>query len=220
MAYTRANAEVLIRSVLDDPSGVRWTDTELRLFADSAFDSLWARLLTDRPKYNSAFQNLTSLTSPGYLDTADGGGLTLRFVKLQSLTRNAQQYGELDPANVIIEDGAVVSAEDHGYIFLGDHLHLFPYNTTDDVEIRHSYRPAVWSTISAGNITWPMGHEMVYILRIAGLMLLKGGYERQAALDTLGMAEDEYSKMLGALKRTPGPDVMHLTDDSSEWGQG
>lgn len=222
MSLTQAQATALIRDLLDDASEKRWSSTVLDYYADLGYDNLWKRLHTDVFRYNSQRDNLASLTSPGYIDTASGGDLSKRFGALQSITRNAQEYGELDPAQVVLEDGAVVVAEDKGWIWIGNELHLFPYNTTDDVEIQYGYLPAAFSSLSSGDtVEWPDGHEMAYITQIAGFMFLKGGYETEAASAQLAVSEDLYTKMLGALKRrSPGPTTMRTTDMPEEYGGG
>ena len=214
---TKTESELLIRDLLDDADSKRWSASVFPLWVSAAMDSVWGELLTDRPYYNSQMDNISTLTSPGYVDLSSGGDLSQRFGRIQSVTRSARQYSQARPESVVLEDGAVVLADDYTYTKLGDELHLFPYDTTTDVEVRYCYLPAKWSSLSGGDdVVWPDGHEMVYIHHAASIMGGKGGVEDVSAM--FQIKELLYQKMLAAIKPVVGPLTMHTNDTPEGWG--
>lgn len=220
MPITQANSELLVRDLVDDPNSVRWSATAFPLYMDLAYDSLWRRLLTDRPAYNQVTETLGALTSPGTVNLADGGDLTNRFHGLRKLVRDSQAYGKADPRDVLLEDGAVVVAEDYTWMFFGrTQLHLFPYSVAAGVEITYNYLPAAWSSLASGaTVTWPNGHEWAFVLYAAAMLSAKGpGVEDPESL--YGLAELEYSRMLGSLtSQEPGPVQIYVPDSPETWG--
>lgn len=219
MSITRAVARTMIRELADDPDGKRWSDANLDILAGMVIDGLYADILDDQPQAVSLLETVTTLTSPGTIDTSSGGDLTNRLYRVQSIVRNGQTYREADHRNVVLEDGAVISAQDYTYVFFGDELHLFPYSTTEDVEIRYSYRPTKFDLLANDStaVEWPDGYELAYLTKVAAFAMGKGGVEDPTYM--LAFHAQELQRLLSAIRRrSPGPTTMFTNDSSLSWG--
>lgn len=220
--FTNTEVETLLRDFLDDPSpGARWTTAIIDDVMTMVLDKLWSDILISVPDYTSQLDTLTSLTAPGTIDlrtTGDGGDLSQRFVAVRNIVRNTRTYGQINPKRVVLEDGAVVAADDYAWIRYGNTLHLFPYEETPEVEFRYSYRPAKYNSLGAGaDVEFPEGHEMVYIMRGVAMLMLKGGVEDTSAFAI--QAKILYDEMIQALmSESPGPTVMFTSDEPESWG--
>lgn len=164
---TKATIRTLVQEWMDDASGKRWTPGNLDLLVEITQDSLFSKLHEQFPYLTSQKDVITAqLGDPGFIDlrvTAQGGNLTLRLHRLQSVTRNNQEYSEIDRRNITLQDNvlqAVNTRSDFNFLFLGTELHLLPYNRDDDVEVRYSIKPTRFTTLADGAaIQWPDGHE-------------------------------------------------------------
>lgn len=218
---TRVEAETLIRELADDPDGARWSDFNLRLLASVTLDDLWSDLLTSVPGFLSQLDTVTSLDSPGYLDTrlvADGGKLSQRFFRIQSLTRDDQEYSQVQGHQVVLEDSERLVGPDHSWIRYGDALYLLPLELTPEVEIRYSYLPTKWSDLGGNTeVPWPDGHEFVYVQEIAGRAMLKGSAEDPTRI--LQLADSARRRCIAHCQKVgPGPLMMRFLEDPVAWG--
>lgn len=218
---TKSQARQLIQQMIDDREAVRWPTVILDLLIESGLDDLYSEVLETFPYAVSALEEPSALVSPGIIYWRYGTGtaeLANRPFAIQSLTRDGQEYGLLDPGEVVLEDGAVVEAEDYGYVFFGDELHVFPYDTTANIELRYSYRPPRFSQMTEStSIQWPDGHQMVFLAYIAGLASNKGSQEDPSNWFRIYGAS--LSRMLSAIKRrSPGPAKIRTMDTSVGWG--
>ena len=218
--YTKANVRTLVSELADDPDHVAWTAANKDLIISLVYDTLWSRMLELSPNLTSARQDLTSLTSPGYFTISTG--LDNRFQRIHTITRNSQVYSPVSVKDVVIQ-GDVVKAEDvrgsYHYVLLGDQVHLLPYNTTDDVEVRYSYKPTRFTDIAsdATVITWPDGHEEVLIYAAAARLLMRGDREDATQLSTI--ADLAWRELSSAIQHQQlGPIMPHHMNQPSAWG--
>lgn len=214
MAYTKAQATTVIRDWLDDPSGVRWAPASFDLQVSMILDGLWRNILTALPRTRVA-RATVALASPGVLDVST---LDSRFHGLISLVRDGRHMSEVNQKDVVVEAGVAIVSEQDTYMKLGDELHIFPYTYPSTVELVYSYIPPVFSGLADGAaVVWPEGHELAYVLRVAGLLSLKGNVEDSNQM--LIMAEREWLAMMSTLTgQTPGGQSMFLADSATSWG--
>lgn len=216
---TKAESETVIRSHLDDAASKRWGSSEFDLIVSATYDSCWRALLVQFPWLLTQRDDITSaLTSPGYVTLTTAGELTQRFHGLISITRDGRQYSRGLDKNVVLQDDAVVVAPDYTYVRWGDELHLFPYDTTADLEIRYSYIPPVWSGLADGaSIVWPEGHELAFTYAAATRLGAKG--ESEELGNWGGLAGIEWGRMLESIKAaSPGGIAMFMNDTPEGWG--
>lgn len=211
----------MIRQIIDDPDAKLWTDSNLDQLTELALDEMWSDLLSFAPYLNSQLDTITSLTSPGYLDLriiADGGALSKRFHRLQSLVRGGTNYTKYDPRDSIVELDKEVFAPQNSYSFIGDQLWIFPLDTSADVEIRYSFKPAGFISLTDGTkITWPDGHDSAYVFEIAARAMVKG--DREDNLRILNVASKAWERLLDTVRRRQiGPSVPWTPDSQHEFG--
>lgn len=215
---TKAQSRTMIRQLIDDPNAKLWTDANLDILTSLTLDDLWSDIFDFSPWFTSKLDTLTSITSPGFVDlrhTGDGGALSERFHRLQLVTRNSRHYYEHRQRNILIEANSVLTAPDDTYIFLGDQLWLFPLDTASDVEIRYSFKPAEFTTLTDGTkVTWPQGHESVYLYETAARALTKGDREENARVQAI--ADKSWQRMLSAVRRRGGAPIQPFTTDSPQ----
>lgn len=215
--FTKAEATALMRDMLDDPNAVRWSTTQLANFTTAVLDSLWRRILQVRPEYLVATQTV-AVDATGIIDLSEGGDLTSgRIHGIRSIVRDNQEYEETSWRNVVLEGGEAVVYPSQTWAKLGDSLYLFPLEA-GNVDIRYSYLPPRFNSLASGaSVQWPEGHELAYILRVPGLLLLKGVVEDSSML--MAEARQAFREMLETLpKQSPGATQM-LTEDTPEgWG--
>lgn len=221
MSLTKAQARTQIRQLLDDPNSTMWTDANLDQLTELAMDEMWSDLLSYNSYLNSQLDTITSLTTPGFIDlriVADGGALSKRFHKLQSVVRGGTTYTKYDPRDTLVELNAEIFAPTESYVFIGDQLWLFPLDTTTDVEIRYSFKPAGFVSLTDGTkVTWPDGHDSAYIFEIAARALVKG--EREDNLRMLNIAGKAWDRLIETVrKRQIGPMVPWTPDSQHEYG--
>jgi len=218
---TKAIARTMIQQVMDDPSGAMWTSANLDQLTEISLDEMWGDLLTFSPWLLSQLDTIATLTSPGYLDlrtVANGGALSQRFHRLQSIVRGGTTYSKADTRDVVVELNSVVVAPDNTYVFLGDQLWLFPLDITADVEIRYSYKPAGFVSLGEGaKVTWPDGHDSAFIYEIAARALVRG--DREDNGNILRLAGQSWARLIDMIRRRQiGPIVPWGPDTSTEWG--
>lgn len=225
MALTKAQARSLTREWLDDPDEQFWSNANLDLLLGLVLDDLWSELLSELPHALSRLDTLGagSVTNPGYVDlrtTTNGGALSQRFYRLQSVTREEIEYTPIDPRDVTIEDSEVVVSEapDRTFYVRGDQLWLFPLDDGEGVEVRYSYLPASFDALSdSDTVPWPDGHETAYVLEAAGRAMLKG--DRESGERLLGMARASFNRAKVAMDRAHlGPDTPFMVSTPFEWG--
>ncbi len=127
----------------------------------------------------------------------------------------------MDNRDITLEGSKVKASnagQSHKYLFLGDQIHLFPYNLTDDVELRYSFYPTLFDGLADGTaVQWPEGHEDALILTAAARAMAKGSREDATQLATLAGAAVQ--SMLEVIeRRAPGPKMPYLDDTPIEWG--
>ena len=215
---TKAEARSMIRAMMSDESSEKWNAGNLDLLIQLTLDRLWAKIIDIAPMLYSYLDTVTTLTSPGYISTGLGGDLTKRFVRLQSLTRDGREYHPISRKDVVFEDSAVIAvnvSRYYKYVVMGSQIHLLPYDTAADVEIRYSYRPDSFTTLAdTATVEWPDGHEDAYIAEIVLRAATKLPPEFYNELkDAAKAAWFALEDGLGELLITP-----QTTDDASAWG--
>lgn len=223
MAFTKANTRILIQQLIDDPDAKLWSADNLDLLTQLRHDALWIEFHDFQAWFTSQLDTLTSLTSPGYIDSrlTSTGDLSKRILRIQAITRNSRQYVLSDARNFTIESNVLKgrSGADHfTYTRLGDQLHLFPYNTADDVEIRYAHLPTAYDGLADGtDVDWPEGHEMALISDVASWAMAKGGGED--VVQMRDMAKMEKFKLIDHIARSAvGPLIPFYSDDPAVWG--
>lgn len=221
MSLTKTQARDLIRQVIDDPAAAMWSDVNLDLLIELSLDEMWGEIFNYSPWFKTQLDTITSLTSPGYLDlrtVANGGALSQRFHRLQNVVRGGRSLTKYDPRDSIVELNKEVYAPQDSYTFFGDQLWIFPLDTSADVEIRYAFKPAGFTTLSAGNpVIWPDGHESAYVYEIAARAIVKGDREsNQTILSIAGKSWDRLIDMVR--KRQIGPTVPWANDSQHEFG--
>jgi hypothetical protein len=221
MSLTKALARTMIQQVIDDPNATLWSATNLDQLAELALDEMWSDILNYNPWFTSQLDTVLNLTSPGYLDlrlVADGGHLSKRFHRLQSIVRGGTTYSKYDPRDTVVELSKSLWAPDNSYIFLGDQIWLFPFDLTTDVEIRYSYKPTAFTVLTdATKVTWPEGHDTAYVYEIAARAMTKG--DRESNDSILQMASKSWDRLLDFVRRRQiGPTVPWSVDSSVDFG--
>lgn len=203
MALTKAQARMLTREWLDDPQAKRWSDARIDLAIQLALDDLWTDMLDMQSSLTSQLHTITSLHSPGYIDlrlATSGGDLTQRFYRVQHVTRGGREYRPVDPRDVVIESNEAIVGPDFTYYVLGDQLWLFPLSTTDDVELRYSFKPTPFTAMTDGmNIPFPEGSESAYVLLASATTMAKGGAEDIGQL--MSLAQQARDRCYAAIRR-------------------
>jgi hypothetical protein len=201
---TKAEARTQIREWLDDPAAKRWSDSRLDLATQFVLDDLWTDMLDMQSLLTSQFHQITSFHSPGYIDlrlTTNGGDLTQRLYRIQHVTRGGREYRWGDPRDLVIESNALVAGgPDFTYYVLGDQLWMFPLSTSDAVELRYSYKPITYTSLTNGNgVQFPEGSESAYVLGTAALAMAKGNVEDAGQL--LALADQAKNRCFAAIRR-------------------
>lgn len=218
---TKSQARTLTREWLDDPQAKRWTDTRIDLAIQLALDDLWTDMLDTQSGLTSQLHTITDLVSPGYIDlrlTTQGGQLTQRFYRVQHVTRSGREYRSVDSRDVLIEANNAIVGPDFTYYIIGDQLWLFPLNTVDDVELRYSFKPTPFTSLTDGmNVPFPEGSESAYVLLASATTMAKGGAEDVGQLMLL--AQQARDRCLAAIRRQyHGMTVPFTTGSSAEMG--
>lgn len=199
---TKAEIRTMIRSLLGNESSVLISDAILDAFIGITFDELWSSILVVNPFFVSQTDTLTTLVSPGYIDTrivADGGQLSKRFYKLQTLMINERIYTQIDPRDVLLSANVAVVAPDYKYIFYGDNCWAFPLSTTTQAEMTYSFTPTKFVSLAETDaVAWPTGDEGVLVYTVVSRLhmdILKGEMYRKIAQEAqLAMISDIRSK--------------------------
>lgn len=223
MALTKAQIRTLVQEVIEDSSAKRWSAANLDLLIQITQDSLWSELLDFDAYFVSQLDTLTSLTSPGYVDVATGGDATKRFLRIQSIVRNGQEYTEVDRRDVVLEANTVKShprGVPYAYVKLGKQFHLLPYDTADDVEFRYSYYPTAFDSLADGTaVEWPEGHEAALVYETASRALSKG--DTDDITQVAAIAAIEWQRLINAIRKSShGPSTPFYTSTVDAWGGG
>ncbi len=219
---TKATLRSLIQQWLDDPNARLWTAPNLDLLIEVTQDELFARLHERFPYFTSQLDTVAALTTPGFINTAlSGGHLSKRLHRVQSIVRDGQEYGEVDRRRVLLEGGEVktwASWPSFGYVFLGEQVHLFPYDTTKAAEVRYAFKPTRFTTLlDADAVQWPDGHESALIFECARRATAKGSREDDSQLGRL--AQEAWDALIVTLeRRSHGPKMPFYSDTPQEYG--
>lgn len=221
MSLTKAQARTLIREWLDDPSAKRWSDGNIDLATTLVLDDLWSDMLDIAPYLTSQLQTITSLSSPGYVDlrlATQGGDLTQRFYRIQQVIRGDTYLTPRDPRDTVIVNNATIVHNSDTFHFVGDQMWLFPLDTTSKVELRYSFRPTAFSSLTNGNnVTFPEGSESAYVLGTAALTMAKGNVEDVGQLASLATLAKE--RLINSIRRQyHGPTVPYTTEGAQSYG--
>lgn len=195
----------MVRQWLDDPNAVRWSDANLDMVIQLVIDDLWTDLLDMNPQLTSQLHTFTTVNTPGYIDlrqTTHGGDLTQRFYRVHEggVVRGSRQYVPREPSDTVIEEDTGIVYESYTYYVQGDFLWLFPLSTSDQVELRYSYKPTQYTSLTDGMVVpFPEGHELAYVLTAAALAMPKGAAEDPSTLQM--MADKAVHKLLAAVRR-------------------
>lgn len=231
---TKLQVRTSVQQYFDDPNAKRWTGPNLDQVISFVYDGLFGDILDTASYWNSFYQQVNlPLRVPGYIDlklTGDGGDLTKRFYRLQQCIADGRHYFAKDPrdylmvASTFTGDVSTIRAstgveQRFSYQFLGDQLWLHPLgNVTTFVELRYSYRPALFTSLADGaNVEFPDGTEHVLILLSAAHAMTKGGVEDPGGLMKLGL--DAKQRMLDSIRRRyHGPTIPFAPSNQWEWG--
>src|SRR6266850_400191 len=221
MSLTKTQARDLIRQVIDDPQAAMWSDANLDLLTEITLDEMWGEIFSYSPWLKTQLDTIASITSPGFLDlrtVANGGALSQRFHRLHSVVRAGRTLTKYDPRDSIVEANKEIYAPQDSYTFLGDQLWIFPLATSGNVEIRYAFKPAGFTTLSAGTpVIWPDGHDSAYVFEVASRALVKGDREdNRTVLTTAAKAWDRLIEVIR--KRQIGPNVPWANDSQHEFG--
>lgn len=210
----------LVRELIDDRSGSRWPTSTLDLLFGATLDGLWGEIFDSQPRLTSKLETLTP-TAPGYLDlrlVADGGQLSERFHRVQKLTRDGISYNEGHERDVSIEGSTRITGDDYSWWVWGDQLWMIPLSSSGTVELRYSWLPRSWGSLSDGSqVPWPDTNEEAVAFKVAQRCLMKGSTEES---ETFAREAEQ------ALQRTktsirhhgPGPAMIYLEDSPAAWG--
>lgn len=213
---TRDGAIALIQQLTDDTAAALWSTANLTILLSETVDELWGDVLDQWPWLRSVESTALAPTSPGYIDL--GSALT-RFYRLQQVARNGAIYTQADARDVVTVGGVGYSAPDRTHVFLGNQLHLFPYDLTANVFVRYASLPTSVANLGSGAtaIDWPDGYAMAYVYECAARALEKGDREKS---DTFRERAMEVQARLRAKlrKQQVGPIVVWTADDAREWG--
>lgn len=204
MAMTKLQVRTAIQQMSDDPNAANWTAANLDILTGMVYDELWGEIINTNPYFVTQLDTLTSLTVPGFFDVrlvADGGNLSKRFHRLQDIVRGGRSYTKLDQRDILVEDNAaIVTGYNFTYSFYGDQIWLFPLETTGDVEVRYSFKPAAYTSLADGtSISWPDGYEGALTFEVAGRSMLRG--ERESAGQILSIASRTQENMMTMVRK-------------------
>lgn len=211
---TKAQARSLIQQLIDDTAAQLWSAANLDVLTTGVLDELWTDLLEHSP-FLLSVEEAPTVSSPGYVDVDTE--LT-RLFRVQQVTRNDVVYSPADQKDATVNNGEALSADDRTYTFLGGELHLFPYDTAQDVRVRYSYLPPSYGGLADGDaVVWPDGHHLAYAYAVAARALEKGDREDSARLER--RAENALLKLKAVLrKRHTGPTMPWFDHDALEAG--
>ena len=231
MALTKSQVRSQVRQLCDDPNGKRWVDAALDNLIEGIHDDLYSDMLDVAGYFNSQYQQITiPLHAPGYIDlrqTIYGGDLTQRFYRLQQCMTGGRHYFAKDPRDYLLTaasaSGDVSTIKDTSGIaqqftfqFLGNQLWLHPLGGTSGfVELRYSYKPQAFSTLTNGYIVdMPEGSYRALINLSAAEALQKGNAEDAANFRIMG--EDARQKLLNSIRRQYHGATQMYTSNSPE----
>lgn len=214
----KAEVRTLVRSMLDDESREIWSDATLDMLIEIVLDDLWADILDTSAWSTSQLDVLTSLVSPGFVDLrpiVDGGQLTQRFYRIQSVVRNGYTYSYTDPRHNLIDNNLVLIGGPYTYSVYGYQLYLFGPNgleLTPSVEVRYNYRPAKFTGLAETDIMpFLDGQESALIYLAALQAMSRAKVEAKQGLAML--AEQSRQRMMSSVRRQyVGPIVPFSTD--------
>lgn len=223
---TKAQFRTMVRAYIDDPSGKRWDTASLDIAIQMVLDDLWSDLLDQNTYLTSQLHTITSLISPGYIDlrlTTQGGQLTQRMYRIQSVKSNQRIYYPKDPRDILLTAGdlGVVVSSAFTWTVYGDQLWLFNGNTAfgdAPVDLRYSFRPTPYTSMSEGStILFPEGSESAGVLTAAASTMSKGSVEDNNQM--LALAEKSRQRMLNAVrKQSFGPIQPYVAGEPQEMG--
>jgi hypothetical protein len=217
---TKAQSRTLVRQLIDDENARWWSNANLDLLIALVLDELWTDALTFAPRVLTTLEEPV-VVSPGYIDTSV---LTQRLFRVQRVTRDAQEYGQLDAKQVSIENDAVFAEEwassSGGWYIYGSRLYLFPLSADDDVELRYSYLPETFSTLSeAEDVEWPDGFALAYVYEAASRAMMKGGRDVAVAQAFSAASAKVMSTLRSRLEREgTGPMIVQHDTTPHAWG--
>lgn len=231
---TKLQVRTAVQQYFDDPAAKRWTAPNLDQVISFVYDNLYGEILDTASYWNSQYQQIgLPLHAPGYIDLrlqSAGGDLTKRFYRLQQLIADGRQYFAKDPRDFLMmastQTGDVTTIQAStgveqrfSYQFLGDQLWLHPLgNVTTFVEIRYSFRPAVFTTLAdSDSVEFPDGTEHTLVLAAAAHAMVKGGAEDPSGL--MALAAEAKQRMIESIRRRyHGPTVPFAPSNQWEWG--
>lgn len=225
---TKAQYRTMTRQYLDDPDAKRWTDGNIDLAIQLVIDDLWTDMLDQSGYLTTQLHVITALTSPGYIDlrlTTNGGQLTQRFYRVQSVKNAAVTFYPSDPRDTFYgtQDDTVVAGSPASYTVRGDQLWLSDTSTsfaTAPIDFRYSFKPTPFTALTDGTgVPFPEGGESAAVLAAAASTMAKGNAEDARQLFV--MAEQSRIRLLASIRRQyHGMMVPWATGSGQEWGGG
>jgi hypothetical protein len=214
----------MVRELIEDSSGRWWaTPANLDLLIGATRDELWSEIHDVKPWFTSQLDELTALDAPGFIDTrlTATGDLSQRILRVQKIVRDGREYHEVRAQDVVIEDEVMLVAEQRSqnvYVRMGDQLHLLPYATSGDVEIRYSFLPALFSGLADGDaVLWPDGHELALVFGSAARARSRGDTEDVSTV--AAFAEQSWQRLLARVRKmSVGPQGPYFNDTPEAWG--
>lgn len=218
---TKEQFRTLVRTLLGDVGKDRIGDPALDVVTQVVHDREWAGLLYEFPYLVTQNDALTALTTPGYVDlreSTDSGDLTKRLYRILAVVRDGQTYRPLSakqvarqPSNAAAEQLVGSNVGTTGtYVQYGTQLHLFPYDTTTDVDVLYSYLPTRYTSLAeTAAVGWPDGGE--YALASAVMATVT------KALGDRALADDALRNLRADVaRRTANSPTLPIFDDTPQ----
>lgn len=234
MPLLKSDYRSAVQDMFDDPLAQRWPAANLDKMMSMVYDGLWSEILDTNSYWNSQYDQIgIPLHVPGYIDTrtvSDGGDLTKRVYRIQQVIADGRHYFQKDPRDFLMVaqtqtgDVSTIQAstgieQRFSYQFLGDQMWLHPLgNVTTFVELRYSYRPALYRTLGDSSIVeFPEGCEDTFVLYSAARAMTKGAVEDANVL--FGQAGDAKRIMLNSIRRR-AHGMMQPFAPENQWSWG
>jgi hypothetical protein len=217
MAVQKQDLRAYVQNHIDDLNSKFWSNTNLDFLIQGTMEEKWTELLRVDPFLLSTTETITAapkLVTPGYIDLAQ---LTNRFHAIQSLIRDDKEYDKAHSRDVVLKGTTLLVGPDLHYTKFGARIYLFPLSTTSQIDLRYSYRPALFTGLgSTDPVTWPEGFENALIFECASRAMTKGDREENARIDRL--AKDSWDSLITFIRDNRTPVVPFDFKSKEEWG--
>lgn len=174
---TKDQTRAAVRQAIDDPSGNRWSDTNLDILITMVEDVLWQAINDTFPWFLS--QTDVSATNPSGVIAISA--LTKRFYRIQKLTLTSSG-AEYQPrlANETFAQAT--------YYMLGASISTDPIVISSNMNVAYSYMPTRFIDLALGSTQltdFPEGHESALVYLAAAWAISKGDAESLAQISRI-----------------------------------